>query len=317
MSTSSPARIRIQPNVAAAAKRRRTLKREPLQVAAVTSTGCTASTPDLTQPVDQKPGSVDVQACAVCNDVVADGALADSAFGVVCGECGALADTHNGSVSLLVHDTREWTGEGASAIGQRVSLSLGARGFGVTSQLRGDTSRLNRSISARRRVHQHLSLLLTHLRLSTPAMRAAVQALVETVVGGRYGDGSSRWLELVCIACVCVAHRQHQTLTPTAAVRQVLLNSELAAIVAMDEALIIRMVARIQRQHVKPPAAAPLTGAEYLPRLMAAVQWRDGDCVTDLLCRQHAVQQKTQQLLRVAHRLDLQHGQPTSQPALK
>ena len=263
--------------------------------------------------------------CSVCAVVVTDSKLVNSAFGRVCSDCAALADSHSGggasggssssSDSPLVHHTRHSVGDVSSPLGQWVSASVGSRGLGVTSQLLCDSSSgANRTISARRRVQHRVTLLLTQLRLSSQALRAAVLSLVEAVVGGRYGSGSSRWVELVCVACVYVAHRQHQTRTVAHSERQALLTSELSALIEMDERLVVKMAGRIQRQQVG-SQTVPLTGAEYLPQLIDAVQWCDDANISELLSRRRSVQHQARRLLNIAHKLDLQHGPPSiSQP---
>ena len=308
---SSSARFRTRPNVASAARRRRLHKEEAPHAAAVADTAIGASAVVVPQSVDEKRASVSSDAsCSVCDAVVANGALADSSFGSVCGECGAIADvssSSSGDSLLLMHHPRDGAVEGLSCGGQWVSKSSGARGLGVTSQLRGDSSGTNRAISARQRVQQRVALLLSQLQLPSAPLRHAVLSLVEAVVGGRYGNGSSRWLELVCIACVYVGHRQHQAHTVAEGQRQALLTRELSALVGMDERLIVRMADRIRRQHGR-PHTAPLSGAEYVPHLLAAVQWRHCSEM-ELLSRQRAVQHKAQRLANIAHKLDLQHGQ--------
>ena len=317
MTSSAAARFRVRPNVPTAARRRRAQKQEGESHAAASADTCIdALTAVSHQPVNKKNVDVAGSFRCACAELVADSQPADPSLGSVCRDCGAIGGRSGSSESLLVHTTHDSNGAGACAAGQWTSRALGARGLGATAQLASDSSgAVNRAISARRCVQQRVGHLLTQLRLSLTPLRAAALSLVDAAVGGRYGNGSSRWLELVCIACVYVAHRQQQTHTVAKGERQVLLTSELAALVGMEERLVLAMAGRIHRRHVRPhTATVPLTGVEYLPHLIATVKWRDGGSTSELLNRQRTVHHKASQLLRIAHKLDLQHGQSINAP---
>jgi transcription initiation factor TFIIIB Brf1 subunit/transcription initiation factor TFIIB len=177
----------------------------------------------------------------------------------------------------------------------------------------------NRRIAAVRRLSSLISLFASQLSIaSSPSLHSAAVALIDRVVDGRYGDGASRWLELVSMCCLYIAHRQQQQQRERQ--RRLISVDSMASMLQVAPSVLMRLLRTIQRQLSL--SLKPLSSCDHIDHLIAGVDWREQggaqgqqrseDATLPMVAtRKQQVRLKAEQVLEVMRR---QEAQPAGQP---
>lgn len=154
--------------------------------------------------------------CRFCGASQAD--ANDQQYGAVCQQCGLI------KASI-------------------VSGSISDDGFLVPSDDTSSSSYVSNTISSssRRRLIDHLSLYLSQLHLSVGSLLPACSSLLDRFLNYRYGNGTARWFDLVCISIIYIIHRKYRP-------HNVLVIAEVANMINMPKTACVKMIRRIEEE---------------------------------------------------------------------